>query len=106
MKCKVCGKDIAKHSKSEVIDCLKEAGLSGKYSHPLEAVSEAKVAIAFNYRHSSIKYAGKWFQSKDIELDLYRLCLLGDNVKVKPKVVSKKEDEKDSEDEINSRPKD
>ena len=91
MKCKYCGKDIFKHSLSDVKDCLGEAGFDVEVQHPFQLISQTRVHVSVNYRHNIIVVEGKEFESKDVDTDLYRVALLGDSVK--PKKVKRSQEE-------------
>lgn len=91
MDCKVCGKDVFKHTKKDVEDCLKEAGVSTRGQNPIGLLSQLKVKVSFNRKSGWIKYdKGVINNSKDLDLDLLRLSLTGDEVKA-PKKIEKKE---------------
>lgn len=97
MDCKVCSKDVFKHTKKNVEDCLKEAGVSTRGVDPISLLSQLSVKISFNRRGGWIKYEkGVIEDSKDFDLDLLRLSLTGDGIEA-PKKVEKKEKEDDSD---------
>lgn len=94
MKCKVCGKDIFQHSEKEVNECLKDAGISTRGENPLSLLTKLKVKVTFNHRHGWIRYPGGQIDnSKDVDLDLFRLCLTSDEIKAPKK--EEKEDDSD-----------
>lgn len=99
MKCKVCGRDVFKHSVKDVIDCLKEAGFDAKKDVPTVMASKTGTKVTVNYRQQHILYEkGEIQDSQDMHTDILRVCLTGKNIpdmadEKQTKKTNKKEEE-------------
>ena len=94
MNCKVCGKSILEHNKSDVKECLEKAGISTKGKSAVGIVSEARATVTFNYKHGYLKFeGGEINDSKDMELDLLRVSLTGRNIEAPEEIQEEEEEE-------------
>ena len=96
MKCKVCSKDIFKHTKSQVEKCIEDAGFSmGK--DPYMLMSQVGMSVRVTQSSKTITYDGKPYPVEDINEALFQFCLLGENIKASKKETPKPVEEKKQE---------
>lgn len=94
MNCKVCGKDAMKHTESQVNKCLGKAIDDLDDKDVWWAMSKAGVQVGVNFRKKKITYQNKDYMSEDVNLDLLRICLTGENIPEIKKIEDKAKKEK------------
>lgn len=93
MKCKVCNKNVLEHTKTQVLECLENAGFTEKYKSPYEAMGDVGLSVTVNWKKKLVIFRGEMIEAKDVDLVLYQVCLLGDKVKAPKKVELGEEEE-------------